>query len=144
MCPYALMTDVYLLNIFFRFFFSFQTEAVYSYICRSEDSELHLSASPRLCTQRILIEFQQRYRSNALCQQCIKLTINKFKLHITLSLAISRGKGREEKKKRSKSMLFLRFSDLFDSRWKTFIQRLQRGCLSPAVVVGGSREKEQL
>lgn len=37
------------------------------------------------CTRRILIELRRRYRSMAIWQQCIKLTINKVKLHITLS-----------------------------------------------------------
>lgn len=39
----------------------------------------------RSCTRRILIELRRRYRSIALWQQCIKLRINKVKLHITLS-----------------------------------------------------------
>lgn len=136
MCPYAQLTCLsakHLLQCLLR-----GRPLVYLSIQKAASFLRLRPPHPRslLCSPRILIEPQQRYRSNMLCQQCIKLTINKFKLHITLSPAISQVRGN----KTQKHSTFWGFQILNSIMEKPPIQRLQRRCLSPAVAGGGSEE----
>lgn len=113
-CVYARLTNVYLINVFFspspRLSIQIHVDPKTASFRRAR----LLNCGPR-CAQRILIEFPQRYTSSALCQQCIKLTINKFKLDIAVSFAISQVKGN----KIQKHVTFGGFRSL-NSSWKAF------------------------